>query len=87
VASVAELKSAIDAAIQQVGEAQAAVHAAGEKLTEAQQSLAAALEGSGHEAVAAARASLLQAQTELDECLTATLAAVEQAQSYVATLG
>jgi uncharacterized protein YukE len=85
-ASVAELKAAIDAAIEQVSEGQAAMRAATEKLAEAQQSLAAALEGSGHEAVAAAHAALSQAATDLEECLTATLAAVEQAQSYSATL-
>ena len=80
-ASVAELKAAISAAIQQVGDAQTAVRGANEKLTEAQHSLAAALEGSGHEAVSAA-----QAADELEECLTATLTAVDQAQSYAATL-
>jgi uncharacterized protein YukE len=85
-ASVAELKAAIDAAIQQVTEGQIALRAAGEKLAEAQQSLAAALEGSGHEAVSAAHAALNQAAMDLEECLTATLAAVEQAQTYVATL-
>jgi uncharacterized protein YukE len=86
VASVAEVKAAIDAAIQQVGEGQLAVRLAGEKLAEAQQSLAAAVEGSGHESVNTAQAALTQAAQELDECLTATLAAVEQAQTYVATL-
>jgi uncharacterized protein YukE len=86
VASVAELKAAIDAAIQQVSDGQTAVRAAGEKLAEAQQSLAAALEGSAHESVNAVQASLAQASLELDECLTATLSAVEQAQTYVATL-
>jgi uncharacterized protein YukE len=86
VASVAELKSAIDAALEQIGDGQAAVQAAGEKLAEAQQTLAGALEGSGHDAVASAQASLSQAATELEECLAATLAAVEQAQLYVATL-
>jgi len=85
-ASVAELKAAIDAAIEQVSEGQAALRAASEKLTEAQQSLAAALEGSGHESVAAAHAALNQAAVGLEDCLTATLAAVEQAQTYSATL-
>lgn len=85
-ASVAELKAAIDAAIQQVTEGQAALRAASERLTEAQQSLAAALEGSGHEAVAAAHAALGQAAGDLEDCLTATLSAVEQAQTYAATL-
>lgn len=85
-ASVAEVKSAIDAAIQQVTEGQAAVYAANEKIAEAQQSLAAALEGSGHDAVGSAHASLQQAIMELDDCLAATQAAVEQAQAYVAAL-
>ncbi|MFC7549954.1 hypothetical protein [Plantactinospora sp. GCM10030261] len=85
-ASVAELKSAIDAALQQIGDGQAAVQAAGEKLTEAQQTLAGALEGSGHETVTAAHASLSQANQELQDCLSATLAAVEQAQLYSASL-
>ena len=85
-ASVAELKSAIDAAIAQVNEGQAAVQMAREKITEAQQSLAMALDGSGHEAVSAAHASLAQAATDLEEGLSATLLAVEQAQAYAATL-
>ncbi|GAB3525698.1 hypothetical protein [Phytohabitans suffuscus] len=85
-ASVAEVKSAIDAAIQQVSEGQAAVHAAKEKLDEAQQSLAVALDGSGHDAVDTARASLQQATQELEDCLGATMAAVEQAQQYSAAL-
>ncbi|MFY1694092.1 hypothetical protein O7623_05150 [Solwaraspora sp. WMMD791] len=85
-ASVAEVKSAIEAAIMQVSEGQAAVQAASEKIAEAQQSLAAAFDGSGHEAVGAAQAALFQASSELEECLAATLAAVEQAQTYSATL-
>lgn len=48
VASVAEVKAAIDAAMQHVQEGQEAVRAANEKLGEAQLSLAAAVEGSGH---------------------------------------
>ncbi|MGC1210745.1 MAG: hypothetical protein WA890_05650 [Micromonospora sp.] len=85
-ASVAELKAAIDVALQQIGDGQTAVQAAGEKLAEAQQTLAGALEGSGHETVEAAQASLIQAGQELEECLSATLVAVEQAQLYVSTL-
>ena len=42
-ASVAEVKAAVDAALQQVTEGQAAIQAAREKLGEAQQSLAAVL--------------------------------------------
>jgi uncharacterized protein YukE len=86
VASVAEVKAAVDAALQQVNDVQVAVRLAGEKLAEAQQGLAAAVEGSGHESVNTAQAALTQAAQELDDCLTATFAAVEQAQTYVATL-
>jgi uncharacterized protein YukE len=86
VASVAEVKSAIDAVIAQIGEVQSAVRAAGEQLSETQQSLAAAVEGSGHDAVSTAQAALNQASTELDEALAATLTAVEQAQTYLGTL-
>jgi uncharacterized protein YukE len=86
VASVAELRAAIDAAMQQVTEGQLAVRLASEKLAEAQQSLAAALDGSGHETVTAAQSCLAQAATELEDCLTATMAAVEQAQTYSASL-
>jgi exonuclease VII small subunit len=85
-ASVAEVKAAIDTAVRHVEEGQQAVRAAGEKLSDAQQSLAAAVDGSGHDAVGAAHAALQQASTELDDCLTATLHAVEQVQSYAAAL-
>ncbi|MBO4210463.1 hypothetical protein [Micromonospora echinofusca] len=85
-ASVAELKAAIDIALQQIGDGQTAVQAASEKLAEAQQTLAGALEGSGHEMVEAAQASLTQASQELEECLAATLTAVEQAELYAANL-
>jgi hypothetical protein len=85
-ASVAELRAAIDAAMQQVTEGQSAVRLASEKLAEAQQSLAAALDGSGHESVSAAQAALAQAGMELEDCLSATVAAVEQAQTYAANL-
>jgi hypothetical protein len=83
VASVAEVRAAVDAALQQVTEGQAAIQAA---RGEAQQSLAAALDGSAHDAVGAAHASLSQADQQLEECLGATLIAVEQAQTYTANL-
>jgi uncharacterized protein YukE len=86
VASVAEVKAAIDAAMLHVQESQDAVRSANERLGDAQLSLAVAVEGSGHESVTAAQAALAQATTELEDCLTATLSAVEQAQSYVAAL-
>jgi len=86
VASVAEVKAAIDAAMLHVQEGQDAVRSANEKLGEAQLSLAIAVEGSGHDSVGAAQAALAQAACELAECLTATLTAVDQAQTYVAGL-
>ena len=66
-ASVAEVRAAVDAALQQVAESQAAIQAAREKLGEAQQSLAAALDGSANDAVGAAHASLSQADQQLEE--------------------
>jgi uncharacterized protein YukE len=86
VASVAEVKAAIDAAMLHVQESQDAVRSANDRLGEAQLSLAIAVEGSGHDSVSAAQAALAQAANELDECLTATLTAVDQAQTYVAGL-
>jgi F0F1-type ATP synthase membrane subunit b/b' len=86
VASVAEVKAAIDAAMLHVQEGQLAVRSANEQLGEAQLNLATAVEGSGHEAVATAQAALAQATTELQECLIATLLAMDQAETYVATL-
>ena len=85
-ASVAEVRAAVDAALQQVTEGQAAIQAAREKLGEAQQSLAAALDGSANDAVGAAYASLSQADQQLEECLGATGMAVEQAQTYTSML-
>ena len=85
-ASVAELKAAIDAAMLHVQEGQLAVHSANEQLGEARLNLATAVEGSGHEAVQTAQAALAQAASELQECLTATLLAIDRAETYVATL-
>jgi len=85
-ASVAELKAAIEAAVQQISDAQLAVRGAAETLTEAQQALAAALEGGANELVGGAQAAVAQGVQELEECLTVTLTAVEQAQNYTATL-
>ena len=85
-ASVAEMKAAIDAAMLHVQESQEAVRAATDKLGEAQLGLALAVGGSANVSVNAARAALAQAADELDECLTTTLAAVDQAQIYGAGL-
>lgn len=85
-ASVAEVRAAIDTAIMHVQDSEAAVRAASAQLDEAQQRLAAAVDGSAHDAVGVAQAALSQATTELDDCLTATSQAVEHAQAYAATL-
>ncbi len=85
-ASVAEVKAAIETALAHVQDGQEAVRAASDRLDDAQQSLSAAVDGSGHEAVSAAQAALIQASAELEECLMATLSAVEQARSYAASL-
>lgn len=85
-ASVAEVRAAVDAALAQVSEGQAAIEAARQRLSEAQQSLAAALDGSASDLVGAAHASLSQADQQLEECLGATFVAVEQAQTYTAQL-
>lgn len=84
--NVAEVKAAIAAAIQEVQDCQQAVQLANEKLDAAQQNLSVAVEGSGHESVETAQAALIQASQDLDNCLAGTVAAVEQAQTYVATL-
>jgi uncharacterized protein YukE len=86
VASVAEVRAAIDAAVLHVQDGQVAVRAASGQLGEAQQRLASAVDGSVHDAVAVAQAALAQATAELDDCLTATSQAVEHAQAYAATL-
>lgn len=85
-ASVAEVKAAIDAAILHVQEGRLAVRCANDQLGEAQFNLTTAVEGSGHEAVQAAHAALAQAAFELQECLIATLLAMDQAEAYATTL-
>ena len=84
--SVTEVRAAIDAAVLHVQESQDAVRAANDRLGEAQLTLAIAVEGSEHGSITAAQAALTQAAAELHECLAATLAAVDQAQTYVARL-
>ncbi|WP_199039606.1 hypothetical protein [Glycomyces salinus] len=84
--SVAELKSAIAAALQQVRDGQAAITAASQNIEAAQGSLNAVTAGSGHESVSTAQAALAQAASELEQSLAATFAAAEQAAAYAATL-
>jgi hypothetical protein len=86
VASVAEVKAAIDAALVHVQDGQAAVRVASDRLADARQTLAVAVEGSGHDAASAARAALTQGASELEDALSAMHQAVEQAQSYSAAL-
>jgi hypothetical protein len=86
VASVAEVKAAIDAALVHVQDGQAAVRVASDRLADARQTLAVAVEGSGHEAVSAARAALTQGASGLEDALSAMYQAVEQAQSDAAAL-
>jgi len=85
-ASVAEVKAAIETALLHVEDGQGAVRAASDRLDEARQSLALVVDGSAHDAVHAAQAALAQASTELQDCLHATLNAVESARGYAATL-
>lgn len=84
--SVAELKSAIAAALQQVRDGQAAITAASQNIEAAQGSLTAVTAGSGHDSVTTAQAALAQAAAELEQSLAATFAAAEQAEAYAATL-
>lgn len=84
--NVAEVKSAIHAAVAEVQDGQQAVQLANEKLDAAQQNLALAVEGSGAEAVQTAQAALVAARDDLDNCLATTIGAVEQAQTYLSSL-
>lgn len=84
--SVAELKTAIAAALQQVRDGQAAITAASQNIEAAQGRLSAVTAGSGHDAVATAQAALAQAAAELEQSLAATFAAAEQAEGYASTL-
>lgn len=84
--NVAEVKSAISAAVTEVQDSQQAVQLATEKLDAAASNLAVAVEGSGAEAVEGAQAALLTAREKLDGCLATTVVAVEQAETYLATL-
>jgi hypothetical protein len=84
--SVAELKSALAATLQQVRDGQAAITAASQSIEAAQGRLSAVTAGSGHDAVATAQAALAQAAAELEQSLAATFAAAEQAEGYASTL-
>lgn len=81
-ASVAEVKSSLDAATHSIGEAQEAIRAAKQKLDEAIGSAMAALDGSGHDSVHTGNAHLGDASGKLDEVMHTLLAAIESYQQY-----
>lgn len=85
-ASVAEVKAMIDAALIEVSEGQQALHAAAEKLTQAQHSLAAATQGGAHDAITSSIGALENAVRSTEDALASTLVSVEQAQAYEASL-
>jgi hypothetical protein len=84
--NVAEVKAAINAAVEETEQAQQATLLAQERLKEAAGHLAVAVEGSGHDAVDTARAALFQSDQDLQNGLHGMAAGIEQAQTYVATL-
>lgn len=86
VASVAEVKAAIDAAFFQADEASGMLRGAIDKLNETHSSLAVATEQSGHDSVSGAQRALLQAVTHVEEALQAIEASKEQGQGYSANL-
>lgn len=85
-ASVGEVKAAIDAANHQVTEAQAMLRAAIEKLSEAGQSYALAFEGGGHDAAATAQNAVSHVRNELEENIQSLSAGIEAAGQYSAAL-
>ncbi len=85
VASVAEVRAAVDAAVAFLHEGQQAVRVANDKLDAAHRSLAVADDGAGHHPLRAAQAALEAASGHLEECVAATVAATEHAQTYAAT--
>ena len=85
-ASVGEVKSAIDAANHQVAEAQAMLRAAIEKLGEVGQSYALAFEGSGHDSVATAQNAVSHVRDSLEENIQSLSAGIEAAGQYAANL-
>lgn len=85
-ASVGEVKAAIDAANATVNEAQAIMRAAIEKLDEAAQQYNSALDGSGHDSVATAHRSVAHVKSELEEGIQSLNAGTEAAGQYSAAL-
>lgn len=85
-ASVAEVKAAIDAAVAKSEEAMAAARAAIEQLAEAQVLMAAAVEGSGHDSTQQAGNAYQHAKQQFEEGIQAVVGGNEAAVQYGAGL-
>jgi hypothetical protein len=85
-ASVAEVRAALDGVVHQANEAQGGLFAAKEKIGEAEQGAMMAAEGSGHDSVASGNAFLAQAKEKVDEALQLLEAAKEAYGQYSAGL-
>lgn len=85
-ASVSEVRAAIDQALNLADEAAEATRVAINKLDESTSALAAALEGAGHESTAQAHAALAHAKQQLEEGIQAIAGGKELAQNYGAGL-
>lgn len=85
-ASVAEVKAALAQANQKMGEVQSLNAQLGLEVDEAHEVYAAAFEGTDHEQAAAIRSYMLQIGEEIEKISSLTAAAVEAAQTYVASI-
>lgn len=85
-ASVGEVKAAIDAAMKTADQAAVAARHAIETNNEAMQMLAVALEGSGHDTVAQAQQALMYANERFEEGIQSIMGAKEGAELYGAAL-
>lgn len=81
-ASVGEVKTAIDAANLKANEAQAMARGAIEKIDEATQQYAVALDGSGHDSVGQAHNAMAHAKQQIEESIQAIAAGIEAAGQY-----
>lgn len=85
-ASVAEVRAALDGATHTITEAQGGLQAVKEHIEQARGQALAAAEGSGHDAVITGNAHLGDAGTKVDEALQVLQAAIESYQQYAAAL-
>jgi hypothetical protein len=85
-ASVAEVKAALDAANQKVAEAQQTLMAGLESIKEAVGMALVAAEGSGHDAVITGNTHLGDAGTKVEEAIQVLSAATESYGQYSASL-